>query len=221
MTAPTTKSPTTRHLKLDIAGMTCTSCAMRVEKKLNKIEGVSASVNYATEKATVEAADSVTVDDLIETVKKTGYSATEHRKADSHGEGQVPRENHDMHSAAGLLQRLRISAALSLPVLLLSMIPPLQFDNWQWLTLTLASPVVAWGAWPFHQAAWTNAHHGAVTMDTLVSIGVGAAYRTLEVRRVDGFAGEGLDHARPAHEGVRVLRHHHVVGKTKEQRGSG
>ena len=176
MTAPTTKSPTTRHLKLDIAGMTCTSCAMRVEKKLNKIEGVSASVNYATEKATVEAADSVTVDDLIETVKKTGYSATEHRKADSHGEGQVPRENHDMHSAAGLLQRLRISAALSLPVLLLSMIPPLQFDNWQWLTLTLASPVVAWGAWPFHQAAWTNARHRAVTMDTLVSIGVGAAY---------------------------------------------
>ncbi|MBC7595008.1 MAG: copper-translocating P-type ATPase [Kineosporiaceae bacterium] len=178
MSATTTESPLTRQVKLDIGGMTCTSCAMRVEKKLNKIEGVSASVNYATEKATVEATDSVTLDELIEIVKKTGYSATEHRKAENHASdnGETPAESHDMHSASSLLQRLKISAALSLPVLLLSMIPALQFDNWQWLALTLASPVVAWGAWPFHKAAWTNARHGAVTMDTLVSIGVSAAY---------------------------------------------
>ena len=168
---------TTTH-KLDIAGMTCTSCAMRVEKKLNKIDGVLASVNYATEKATVEAPGTVSVDDLIETVKKTGYEAKASVRREAGVTGGAPQsvESHDMHDAASLLQRLKISAVLSLPVLLLSMVPALQFDNWQWLALTLASPVVTWGAWPFHQAAWTNARHGAVTMDTLVSIGVGAAY---------------------------------------------
>ncbi|MGZ5421334.1 MAG: heavy metal translocating P-type ATPase [Aeromicrobium sp.] len=158
--------------KLEISGMTCTSCAMRVEKKLNKIDGVSASVNYATEKATVEAPETVTVDDLIATVEKTGYSAKlPSAPTVTHGQ-----HDDDHNDAAALLQRLKISAVLSLPVLLLSMIPALQFDNWQWLALTLASPVVTWGAWPFHKAAWTNARHGAVTMDTLISIGVGAAY---------------------------------------------
>lgn len=168
---------TTTH-KLEIAGMTCTSCAMRVEKKLNKIDGVLASVNYATEKATVEAPETVSVDDLIETVKKTGYEAKVPASPAAARHEQHDSDHHDSdhHNAAVLLQRLKISAALSLPVLLLSMIPALQFDNWQWLALTLASPVVTWGAWPFHQAAWTNARHGAVTMDTLVSIGVGAAY---------------------------------------------
>ncbi|MGZ5373800.1 MAG: heavy metal translocating P-type ATPase [Aeromicrobium sp.] len=162
---------TTTH-KLEISGMTCTSCAMRVEKKLNKIDGVSASVNYATEKATVEAPETVTVDDLIATVEKTGYSAKlPSAPTVTHGQ-----HDDDHNNAAALLQRLKISAVLSLPVLLLSMIPALQFDNWQWLALTLASPVVTWGAWPFHKAAWTNARHGAVTMDTLISIGVGAAY---------------------------------------------
>ena len=168
--------PRTNTIKLDIGGMTCSSCAMRVEKKLNKIDGVSASVNYATEKATVEAPESVTVDDLIETVKKTGYSANVRPMAGAAIDQPKPGEAHDMHNASALLRRLKISAALSLPVLLLSMIPQFQFDNWQWLALTLASPVVTWGAWPFHQAAWTNARHGAATMDTLVSIGVGAAY---------------------------------------------
>jgi len=164
----------TETYKLEIAGMTCTSCAMRVEKKLNKIDGVSASVNYATEKAIVEAPETVSVDDLIETVKRTGYDAKVRQDA---GESQPhTAESHDMHNAASLLQRLKVSAVLSLPVLLLSMIPAFQFDNWQWLALTLASPVVTWGAWPFHKAAWTNARHGAVTMDTLISIGVGAAY---------------------------------------------
>lgn len=150
--------------KLDIGGMTCTSCAMRVEKKLNKIDGVSATVNYATEKATIQAGDGVSVDSLIATVEKTGYSATPSTGQAMH------------HDASALLRRLRISAVLALPVLLLSMVPPLQFDYWQWVALVLATPVVTWGAWPFHRAAWTNARHGAVTMDTLVSIGVGAAY---------------------------------------------
>ena len=175
-TVPRTPAPISRYVKLDIAGMTCASCAMRIEKKLNKIEGVSASVNYATEKATVEALDSVTLDDLIETVRKTGYTATERLRTGHHDNGGASAEGHDLHGASALLQRVKISAALSLPVLMLSMIPAFQFDNWQWLALMLASPVVTWGAWPFHKAAWTNARHGAVTMDTLVSIGVGAAY---------------------------------------------
>ncbi|MEO6470894.1 MAG: heavy metal translocating P-type ATPase [Aeromicrobium sp.] len=166
-----------RQVKLDIGGMTCTSCAMRVEKKLNKIDGVTATVNYATEKATVDAPASVTVDDLIATVETTGYSAQVRVPADRHASHDAGSgEMHGMHNAAALLQRLKISAALSLPVLLVSMVPAFQFDNWQWLALTLASPVVTWGAWPFHHAAWTNARHLAVTMDTLVSIGVGAAY---------------------------------------------
>ena len=164
-------------VKLDIGGMTCTSCAMRVEKKLNKIEGVSATVNYATEKATVELDGDVEVETLIETVAKTGYSASVRPPAGQ--QRDAPTESHDhegMHGAAAMLQRLRISAALAIPVVVLSMVPAWQFDNWQWLALALASPVVVWGAYPFHRAAWVNARHGAATMDTLVSVGVGAAY---------------------------------------------
>jgi len=158
-------------VKLDIAGMTCTSCAMRVEKKLNKLEGVSATVNYATEKATVDAPADVNVQTLIDTVAKTGYSAAVRR------EGDAPTHEHQgLHGAASMLRRLKVSTVLAVPVVLLSMIPALQFDYWQWLALALASPVVIWGAYPFHKAAWTNARHGAATMDTLVSVGVGAAY---------------------------------------------
>ncbi|HZK36352.1 MAG TPA: heavy metal translocating P-type ATPase, partial [Aeromicrobium sp.] len=165
--------------QLQIGGMTCTSCAARVEKKLNKLDGVTATVNYATEKATVEADEHVSVEDLIATVKKTGYGATmkppvRERRAEGRLTDEDQHTDHD--DAAALKQRVIISAILALPVLLLSMIPALQFDNWQWLALTLASPVVVWGALPFHQAAWTNAKHGAATMDTLISLGVGAAY---------------------------------------------
>jgi Cu+-exporting ATPase len=167
--------------KLDIGGMTCTSCAMRVEKKLNKLDGVSASVNYATEKATVEAGDDVEVQTLIDTVAKTGYSAKVRPPAGHASTGAEDDEHsahggHDLHGAASMLRRLKVSAALTIPVVVLSMIPALQFDNWQWLALTLASPVVVWGAYPFHRAALVNARHGAATMDTLVSVGVGAAY---------------------------------------------
>jgi Cu+-exporting ATPase len=159
-------------VRLDIAGMTCTSCAMRVEKKLNRLDGVTASVNYATEKATVDLADGVDVQTVIDTVAKTGYSASVPAPPLT-----APTDDHpDLHGAASMLQRLRVSAALALPVVILSMVPAWQFDHWQWLALALASPVVVWGAYPFHRAAWVNARHGAATMDTLVSLGVGAAW---------------------------------------------
>jgi Cu+-exporting ATPase len=159
-----------KTVKLDVGGMTCTSCAMRVEKKLNKLDGVTATVNYATERATVETQPEVDVQTLIDTVKKTGYTASEHAAGAEH------HDHGGLHGAASMLRRLRISAALAVPVVLLSMIPALQFDYWQWIALALATPIVVWGAYPFHKAAWTNARHGAATMDTLVSVGVGAAY---------------------------------------------
>lgn len=159
---------------LDVGGMTCASCAARIEKRLNRIDGVEASVNFATEQARVDYPDTVTPEDLVAAVEATGYTAAvpAARSDDSEtdGTGTEPDES------APWRQRLLISAALSLPVVTLSMIPVLQFDNWQWLTLTLASPVVVWGAWPFHRAAWTNLRHGAATMDTLISVGVTAAY---------------------------------------------
>jgi len=166
----------TTSLELTIGGMTCSSCAMRIEKKLNKMEGVTATVNYATEKAKVTFPDTVTTADLVATVTATGYSAqlpappSTEPDPDVDGTGTPPDE------AAELLQRLTICAVLTLPVLLMAMVPALQFDNWQWLSLTLASPVVVWGALPFHKAAWANARHGAATMDTLISVGVSAAY---------------------------------------------
>ncbi|MCW2839221.1 MAG: copper/silver-translocating P-type ATPase [Aeromicrobium sp.] len=164
----------TASVRLNIAGMTCTSCAARVEKKLNRLDGVTASVNYATERATVDVEDGIEVQTLIDTVARTGYSASVPTPPtgaeDEHG------DHGDLHGAASMRQRLRVSAALAVPVVVLSMVPAWQFDNWQWLALALASPVVVWGAYPFHRAAWVNARHGAVTMDTLVSVGVGAAW---------------------------------------------
>ncbi|MFI1063121.1 heavy metal translocating P-type ATPase [Streptomyces spororaveus] len=171
-------------VELSIGGMTCASCAARIEKKLNRMDGVEASVNYATEKARVSYTGDVQVADLIATVVRTGYTAEEPpppapEPAVSPQEGEdgdeVRTEAPDPVLAA-LRQRLLISAALALPVVLLAMIPSLQFDNWQWLSLTLAAPVVVWGGFPFHKAAWTNARHGAATMDTLVSVGTLAAF---------------------------------------------
>jgi len=160
------------EVRLDITGMTCASCANRIERKLNKLDGVQASVNYATEAATVRFdPQRVDTDRLLETVAAAGYSAAlPAPPADDEVEAVAD------DPVAPLRQRLLISAALALPVLLLSMVPVLQFDNWQWLVLTLASPVAVWGAWPFHRAAVVNARHGASTMDTLVSIGITAAY---------------------------------------------
>lgn len=162
-------------VQLDIGGMTCASCAARIEKKLNRMDGVTASVNYATEKAKVTMDPGVAVEDLIATVEHTGYTATVPRPASAASAGEAPVDPAEAHAAA-LRQRLTISAVLALPVILLAMVPALQFDAWQWLSLTLAAPVVVWGAWPFHKAAWTNLRHGAATMDTLISVGTLAAF---------------------------------------------
>ncbi|WP_306189962.1 cation-translocating P-type ATPase [Streptomyces sp. MK5] len=165
------------QVELLIGGMTCASCAARVEKKLNRIDGVTATVNFATEKARVTYPQGVQVSDLIDTVVKTGYTAEEPPPPDPEPatrEAQ-PAAASDPEVAA-LRQRLVVSALLAVPVILLSMVPPLQFDNWQWLALTLAAPVVVWGGLPFHRAALTNARHGAATMDTLVSVGTLAAF---------------------------------------------
>jgi P-type Cu+ transporter len=168
-----------RSVELVIGGMTCASCAARIEKKLNKLDGVNATVNYATEKAKVTYARTVTAQDLVATVEATGYTAVlpapKVGSATAAEAGDVEQDEKD-DEVSRLRQRLMISAALSLPVLLMSMIPALQFDNWQWLALTLASPVVVWGAFPFHHAAFTNARHRAATMDTLISVGVSAAW---------------------------------------------
>ncbi|MFE3131592.1 cation transporter, partial [Streptomyces globisporus] len=224
--------------ELMIGGMTCASCAARVEKKLNRMEGVTATVNYATEKARVTFEEGLKLGDLIATVEKTGYTArpvaqppvpapapapegtreaapgpaaeftpapapefmsesasepTGQPAPESTAELTPPSasesapdptpdsvardvEAEQEASLAALRQRLVVSAVLATPVVLLAMIPALQFDSWQWLSLTLAAPVVVWGGLPFHRAAWTNAKHGAATMDTLVSLGTLAAF---------------------------------------------
>ncbi|WP_432026949.1 heavy metal translocating P-type ATPase [Streptomyces sp. 1222.5] len=163
------------EVELLIGGMTCASCAARVEKKLNRMDGVSATVNYATEKAKVTYADGVQVADLIATVVKTGYTAEEPPPPEPAPEARPGTPERDPELGS-LRHRLLVSAALAVPVVLLAMIPALQFDDWQWLSLTLAAPVVVWGGAPFHRAAWTNLRHGAATMDTLVSVGTLAAF---------------------------------------------
>ncbi|KES05789.1 carbonate dehydratase [Streptomyces toyocaensis] len=172
--APAAEQPAASEVELLIGGMTCASCAARVEKKLNRMDGVTATVNYATEKARITYPPGVEVADLISTVVRTGYTAEEPAPPRDEGAG-TPAAEADPELAA-LRRRLTVSALLALPVVLLAMVPPLQFDNWQWLSLTLAAPVVVWGAAPFHRAAWTNLRHGAATMDTLVSVGTLAAF---------------------------------------------
>ncbi|MEU5324653.1 heavy metal translocating P-type ATPase, partial [Streptomyces parvus] len=214
--------------ELMIGGMTCASCAARVEKKLNRMDGVTATVNYATEKARVTFGEGLKLGDLVATVEKTGYTARPVAQpstpapapapapaaTDETAPGSAPEftaepalgfapgfaaepapesasepapeptpdsvargiEADQEVSLAALRQRLLVSAVLATPVVLLAMIPALQFDYWQWLSLTLAAPVVVWGGLPFHRAAWTNAKHGAATMDTLVSLGTLAAF---------------------------------------------
>ncbi|MCX6396358.1 MAG: heavy metal translocating P-type ATPase [Propionibacteriales bacterium] len=153
--------------ELELTGMTCASCANRIERKLNKLDGVSASVNYATETARVDFPDSVSTADLIGAVEAAGYGASLPAAAD-----QPPAPD----AVDELRHRLVVSTLLSIPVIALAMVPPWQFTNWQWLSLTLAAPVVVWGGAQFHRAAWVNARHGATTMDTLVSVGTLAAF---------------------------------------------
>jgi Cu+-exporting ATPase len=185
------------EIDLAVGGMTCSACAARIEKKLNRMDGVVATVNYATETAHVSFPAGLDPTELVATVERTGYTAelpppplppttTSH---DTDTTGQIesadrppdagPRDRaaeQATEHADALRQRLQISAALAVPVVVMSMIPPLQFLNWQWISLTLASPVAVWGAWPFHRAAVKNLRHGATTMDTLVSLGISAAY---------------------------------------------
>jgi Cu+-exporting ATPase len=155
--------PALGGISLDIEGMTCASCATRVEKSLNTLPGVRAAVNYATERATIWG-DGADIDQLIAQVEKSGYKATPHDSA-------VKRVD-PIHA---LIRRTIWSLALSAPIVALSMVPPIQFPYWQWVVLALALPVATWGAWPFHRSAWVNAKHRQANMDTLVSIGVGSA----------------------------------------------
>jgi len=151
MTSPITE------IELSLGGMTCASCANRIERKLNKLDGVQASVNYATEKARVQAPADLDPAVLVAQVEAAGYTAT------------LPAPPTDDTAAAEpdptrpLRDRLVVSAVLAVPVIALAMVPALQFTYWQWISLTLAAPVAVWGAWPFHRAAWTNLRHGATT----------------------------------------------------------
>ena len=168
----------THDVDLVIGGMTCASCAARIEKKLNKIEGVTATVNYATEKARVSIPEGVTADQLVATVERTGYTATVPPPAQPVGRPEDPhgaRDDVDTELAT-LRQRFYVCAALASPVVAMAMVPALQFRYWQWASLVLAAPVVDWGGWPFHRAAVLNARHGQSTMDTLVSVGTLAAF---------------------------------------------
>ncbi|MEU2824068.1 cation transporter, partial [Streptomyces bacillaris] len=216
--AADTPAANASEAELMIGGMTCASCAARVEKKLNRMDGVTATVNYATEKARVTFAEGLELSDLVATVEKTGYTArpiappkhpvtppkrekpepeqeqaeepasadvrakAEEAEAAEEAEPTAATEAADSAEAeqaaslATLRQRFIVSAVLSVPVVLLTMAPALQFDNWQWLSLTLAAPVVVYAGWPFHRATWTNLRHGAATMDTLVSMGTLAAF---------------------------------------------
>ena len=158
------------EVDLDITGMTCASCAARVEKKLNRMPGVIATVNYGTDRAHIALPEGTSIDDAIATIEATGYTAQRPRL-------EFDRERaYDEPEVRNLRRRVTFSAILTAPVVALAMIPPLQFDYWQWFSLALAASVVVWGALPFHRAAWTNLRHGAATMDTLVSLGVGAAF---------------------------------------------
>ncbi|WP_338596847.1 heavy metal translocating P-type ATPase [Saccharopolyspora sp. SCSIO 74807] len=175
MSTVTDPTATPAHeVELAITGMTCASCAARIEKKLSKLDGVTATVNYATEKASVRYPEGLDRQRLLDQVEAAGYSATL-PESDARGEPAVtPAEIDD--PARALRERLVISALLSVPVIAMAMVPAFQFTYWQWISLTLAAPVVVWGAWPFHRAAWTNLRHGAVTMDTLISMGTSAAF---------------------------------------------
>ncbi len=188
-------------VELEISGMTCASCANRIERKLNKLHGVQATVNYATEKAKVRYPAELGTDQLLAAVENAGYAATLPAPAPSDpsegasSDGAPGEQLSTPDQVAALRSRLLIVTALTLPVIALSMIPPLQFRAWQWLAFALAAPVVVWGAWPFHRAAYKNLRNGAATMDTLVSLGTLAAFAWSTYALFLGGAGQlGMTH---------------------------
>ncbi|WP_298075884.1 cation-translocating P-type ATPase [uncultured Corynebacterium sp.] len=185
-------------IDLDITGMTCASCANRIEKKLNKQEGVTATVNYATEKAHIETGEGAATDadSYIAIVEKLGYGGSVPKPEKPAGDDPASKE------LRGLKRRLVVAIALATPVILLAMIPPLQFDYWQWISFALATPVILWAGWPFHKATWVNLKHGAATMDTLITVGTSAAYLWSLYALFFGHAGDpGMRH------GWSILNH--------------
>ena len=188
---------TTGTTDLVIGGMTCASCATRIEKKLNRLDGVTATVNFATETARVSFPGTLTVAELIAAVERTGYTAAvpaTRRPEQDAGDVKDAEDGAGAEtgpSDRGLRRRLVVSAALAVPVVLLAMVPALRFPGWQWASLAAATPVATWGAWPFHRAAAVTARHGAATMDTLVSVGVTAAYLWSLYALVSAAAGAG------------------------------
>ncbi len=185
-------------IDLDITGMTCASCANRIEKKLNKQEGVTATVNYATEKAHIETREGAATDAdaYIAIVEKLGYGGSVPKPEKPAGDDPAAKE------LRGLKRRLVVAIALATPVILLAMIPPLQFDYWQWISFALATPVILWAGWPFHKATWVNLKHGAATMDTLITVGTSAAFLWSLYALFFGHAGEpGMRH------GWSILNH--------------
>ncbi len=196
---------------LDIDGMTCASCVARVEKRLTRLDGVQASVNLATESARVDYPAELDPSALVAAVREAGYEASLRRggtpcapdtahgrhdgaRGDDHASGHV----HDVEDHAGattLRTRLLVSVVLAVPVVVLGMVPAWQFPGWQWVSFVLATPVVLWGGWPFHRATFANARHGAMTMDTLITLGTGAAYLWSVWALVFGTAGRiGMTH---------------------------
>ncbi|MFI7680239.1 heavy metal translocating P-type ATPase [Actinophytocola sp. NPDC049390] len=183
-----------REIELAIGGMTCASCANRIERKLNKLDGVTATVNYATEKAKVVFPDDVDAGTLVAQVEAAGYTAELPRPPRREG-AEGSEEESEEDPTRPLRQRLIVSTLLSVPVIAMAMIPAIQFTNWQWISLTLAAPVIAWAAWPFHRAAWQNLRHGAATMDTLISMGTLAAFAWTLYALLWGTAGiPGMKH---------------------------
>jgi Cu+-exporting ATPase len=197
-------------ITLDLDGMTCASCAARIEKRLNRIDGVNATVNFATEQASVDYPAGVTADQLVAAVEASGYAASVHRPERAKEPGRDGR----------YLQRLVVSAALGLPVLAVSMVSAWQFGGWQWWALALTTPVVTWGAWPFHRVTIANLRHGAATMDTLVSVGVLASYLWSAYQVIAGGAHHDLYLEVAAVVTTFILAGRYFEARAKKQSGA-
>ena len=193
-----------RTVDLDLTGMTCASCAARIEKKLNRLDGVTATVNFATERAHVTADEGVADDELVGAVEAIGYGVRlpapgphgqGHHGTDQQHDQQQSHDHEHEHVTDGLGTRLAVVSVLAVPVVAMAMVPAFQFDGWQWVSLALATPIVTWGAWPFHRMALRGARHASAGMDTLISLGIVAAYGWSLWALFFGGAGEiGLTH---------------------------